>query len=292
MRYCRRLSVRTAGRAVFLSQYPDVTPPALLQNVRHNKSLHEQVYLLTVRTEHVPFVPSGGPLDITVIQENLFQVVARCGFMETPGYPARPHPARGARSCPPRRGDDVLSEQDHFLGDTETRDGDLERKTVRGSVTEYPASQFLFPSAGGTGRRDRSGAGDLTARHRVLWENRSSRATALQALMHLYIFKKRAEFRIRLRTERIGDGSASAVRGLDGIQHSHVIRITGSFKPVMLNDRELIGREFSPLSTARNLLLSSSKFAVKPLCLSPSIASAQRFISCVFHARPISRPAS
>ena len=82
-----KVECRTAGRAVFLSQYPDVTPPALLQNVRHNKSLHEQVYLLTVRTEHVPFVPSGGPLEITVIQENLFQVVARCGFMETPDIP-------------------------------------------------------------------------------------------------------------------------------------------------------------------------------------------------------------
>ncbi|MCE3224660.1 MAG: kup [Nitrospira sp.] len=82
-----KVQCRTAGRAVFLSQYPDVTPPALLQNVKHNKSLHEQVYLLTVRTEHVPFVPSSGPLEITVIQNNLFQVVARCGFMERPDIP-------------------------------------------------------------------------------------------------------------------------------------------------------------------------------------------------------------
>ena len=103
----------------------------------------------------------GGPLEITAIQENLFQVVARCGFMETAGYSTRPHPSRGARPCAPGRGDDVLPEQDHFLGDTETRNGDLERKTVRGSVAEYSASQFVFPPAGGTGRRDRAGAGDL-----------------------------------------------------------------------------------------------------------------------------------
>jgi KUP system potassium uptake protein len=82
-----KVECRTAGSAVFLSQYPDVTPPALLQNVKHNKSLHEQVYLLTVRTEHVPFVPSSGPLEITTIQDNLFQVVARCGFMERPDIP-------------------------------------------------------------------------------------------------------------------------------------------------------------------------------------------------------------
>jgi KUP system potassium uptake protein len=82
-----KVQCRTAGRAVFLSQSPDVTPPALLQNVRHNKSLHEQVYVLTVKTEHVPFVPSGGPLHITAIQQNVFQVVARCGFMERPDIP-------------------------------------------------------------------------------------------------------------------------------------------------------------------------------------------------------------
>ena len=78
---------RTAGNAVFLSQHPDVTPPALLQNVRHNKVLHEHVYLLTVRTEPVPFVSSGGPLVIVPLQHNLFQVVAQCGFMERPDIP-------------------------------------------------------------------------------------------------------------------------------------------------------------------------------------------------------------
>ena len=73
--------------------------------------------------------------------------------------------------------------------------------------------------------------------------------------MHRYIFEERAEVRIRLRTERIGNGSASAVRGLDGIQHSHVIRITGSFKPVMLNDRELISRECLPAIDGAELLV-------------------------------------
>ncbi|MDR4479873.1 MAG: potassium transporter Kup [Nitrospira sp.] len=82
-----KIECRTSGRAVFLSQYPDITPPALLQTVKHNKSLHEQVYFLTVHTEHVPFVSSGGLLEINTIQENLFQVVARCGFMERPNIP-------------------------------------------------------------------------------------------------------------------------------------------------------------------------------------------------------------
>ena len=81
------IQCRTAGQAVFLSQYPDVTPPALLQNIRHNKSLHDQVYLLTILIEHVPFVPAEGSLEITVIQDNMFQIMARCGFMEPPDIP-------------------------------------------------------------------------------------------------------------------------------------------------------------------------------------------------------------
>ena len=35
----------------------------------------------------MPFVPSEGPLEITAIQDNMFQIVARCGFMEQPDIP-------------------------------------------------------------------------------------------------------------------------------------------------------------------------------------------------------------
>ena len=39
---------RIPGQAVILTNYPEVTPPALLQNVKHNRILHEELFILTV----------------------------------------------------------------------------------------------------------------------------------------------------------------------------------------------------------------------------------------------------
>src|SRR5205814_4098606 len=47
---------RVAGTAVFMSGNRFGTPLALLHNLKHNKVLHEQVVLLTVRTEEVPYL--------------------------------------------------------------------------------------------------------------------------------------------------------------------------------------------------------------------------------------------
>ncbi len=61
--------------------------------------------------------------------------------------------------------------------------------------------------------------------------------------MHLHIVEKRAQIRMGLRAKRIGDGSSCAVFGFDRIQNRHIIRVAGSFKPVMLDDGRLIGCE-------------------------------------------------
>src|SRR5436190_10676024 len=47
---------RVPGTAVYMSGNRTGTPLALLHNLKHNKVLHEQVVLLTVRTEEVPFL--------------------------------------------------------------------------------------------------------------------------------------------------------------------------------------------------------------------------------------------
>ena len=78
------IQCRVPGRAVFMSQYLDVTPPAFLQNIRHNKVLDQEVYFLTVVTEKVPFVAPGTDIDITPLANNIVRIVARCGFMESP----------------------------------------------------------------------------------------------------------------------------------------------------------------------------------------------------------------
>ena len=78
---------RVPGRAVFMTQYPDVTPPALLQNIRHTKVLNQEVYFLTVVTEKMPFVPKKGSIEITPLDKHAIRIIAHCGFMEAPDIP-------------------------------------------------------------------------------------------------------------------------------------------------------------------------------------------------------------
>ena len=80
---------RVPGTAVYMSGNRFGTPLALLHNLKHNKVLHEQVVLLTVRTEEVPYL--ANPKD-RVALENLYEGFWRAqihfGFMEKPNVPA------------------------------------------------------------------------------------------------------------------------------------------------------------------------------------------------------------
>ncbi len=78
---------RIPGQAVILTNYPEVTPPALLQNVKHNKILHEKLFFLTVVTEQVPFALAAREIEVIPIQDRIYCITARCGFMESPDIP-------------------------------------------------------------------------------------------------------------------------------------------------------------------------------------------------------------
>src|SRR5690606_16934400 len=49
---------RVQGTAVFMTSNPKGAPPVLLHHFKHNKTLHEQVLLLSIATQHVPEVPA------------------------------------------------------------------------------------------------------------------------------------------------------------------------------------------------------------------------------------------
>jgi len=78
---------RVKGTAVFMTQDPDGTPPALLHQLKHNQVLHEQVVILTIQTADAPVVPTSERVDIRQIGRGFWRVVARYGFMETPRVP-------------------------------------------------------------------------------------------------------------------------------------------------------------------------------------------------------------
>jgi KUP system potassium uptake protein len=75
---------RVRGTAVFLASSPVGTPIALLNNLKHNRVIHERNILLTFLTERVPYWLEKPRLEITVISDRFFRVVAHFGFMEIP----------------------------------------------------------------------------------------------------------------------------------------------------------------------------------------------------------------
>ncbi len=75
---------KVRGVAVFMVGDPEVTPPAMVHNVKHNKVLHDKVMILTVLTEEIPYVEERNRLKIDKIIDGVFKVEAHFGFMETP----------------------------------------------------------------------------------------------------------------------------------------------------------------------------------------------------------------
>lgn len=76
--------LRIAGQAVFMAGRSDVMPPALIQNLRHNRVLHQEVAIMSIRSEDIPTVPDEGRVRVEKLGQGFYRVVAHYGFMESP----------------------------------------------------------------------------------------------------------------------------------------------------------------------------------------------------------------
>jgi KUP system potassium uptake protein len=81
-------AARVPGTAVFMTSSSDGVPHALLHNLKHNKVLHERVFLLTVRIEDVPFVRSEKRYEVKDYGSGFYRILLRYGFMEEIDVPA------------------------------------------------------------------------------------------------------------------------------------------------------------------------------------------------------------
>ena len=80
---------RVPGTAIYMSGNRAGTPLALLHNLRHNKVLHEQVVLLTVRTEEVPYLANvRDRVALEKLDEGFWRAQIHFGFIEKPDVPA------------------------------------------------------------------------------------------------------------------------------------------------------------------------------------------------------------
>jgi KUP system potassium uptake protein len=83
----RRPRPMVHGVAVYLTPDADLTPSALLHNLKHNGVLHEKNAIVAVRTADEPRVPADQRASFEVLNDNFVRVTLVFGFMERPKVP-------------------------------------------------------------------------------------------------------------------------------------------------------------------------------------------------------------
>ena len=80
--------MRAPGTAVFLSAVADLTPTALLHNLKHNHVLHAQNLFVTVHPHEVPWVPLAERTSARPLCQDCWEVAVNFGFKDEVDVPA------------------------------------------------------------------------------------------------------------------------------------------------------------------------------------------------------------
>ncbi|MFM2343874.1 MAG: hypothetical protein RLZZ210_482 [Pseudomonadota bacterium] len=75
---------RVDGIAVFLCSEMDCVPAALLHNLKHNRILHQNTLFVHLETLDIPKVADEDRYDLVNLNNGLYTIHAKYGFMETP----------------------------------------------------------------------------------------------------------------------------------------------------------------------------------------------------------------
>lgn len=79
---------RVNGTAVFMFKDLGKAPPALVNNLLHNKVLHRTTLIVSVDTADSPRVPVEERAHVKKVAPGVFQVQLEFGFMDEPNVPA------------------------------------------------------------------------------------------------------------------------------------------------------------------------------------------------------------
>ena len=79
---------RVPGTGVFLFKDLGKAPPALVNNLEHNKVLHRTTLIVSIETSEEPRVAPEARSLVTKVEPGVFQVLLSYGFMEEPDVPA------------------------------------------------------------------------------------------------------------------------------------------------------------------------------------------------------------
>jgi KUP system potassium uptake protein len=83
----QHLVARIPGCAVVVTRAVHNTSPLLVQQVRHNRVLHENVILMTIEPVGRPVVHANERLQYTDLGKGIYHVIAKVGFLQTPDLP-------------------------------------------------------------------------------------------------------------------------------------------------------------------------------------------------------------
>ncbi len=79
--------IEVPGTAVFLTQDPDTAPSAMLHNLKHNRVLHSQNFIVTVTVAPTPTVSDEKRITLERLSDKFLRVILTFGYMETPNVP-------------------------------------------------------------------------------------------------------------------------------------------------------------------------------------------------------------
>jgi KUP system potassium uptake protein len=78
---------RVDGTAVFLTVEPDVTPSALMHNLKHNKVLHDRNLFVTVQHHEVPWIALDKRVEVKSLGRHCWEIRLNFGFKNDPDVP-------------------------------------------------------------------------------------------------------------------------------------------------------------------------------------------------------------
>jgi KUP system potassium uptake protein len=81
------LPARVPGTAVFMTGSPDGTPPALLQNLMHNRVIHQRIVLMRLVTSDSARVSELQRFEFEELGDGFCRITGHYGFMEQPDAP-------------------------------------------------------------------------------------------------------------------------------------------------------------------------------------------------------------
>ena len=126
---------RVPGTAVFLTRTERDVPPVMVWHLKHNRALHERLFVLTALTESVPWINDASRLTMKEIAPRFWRATARYGFMERPDIPALLEAAR-AGGCGIH-----LSDVTYFVGHETVVPSDSDKRLPRWVEALFAAMQ-------------------------------------------------------------------------------------------------------------------------------------------------------